>query len=147
MRTCTSQGRDVAAPPRDLPRISLLQALSFLVNNNLISQSWAQAGLMLRAQVYDKTVDLSELSPTNHRGDWSTHAAHRAAALTPCSSCRFAKQKTLGGTGAGMNCRETAHTSTSGQLQQPTHPREEGRSCREGKRKARSPHKQRSWVS
>lgn len=84
---CTrmSQGRDVAAPQRDLLRISLLQAVSFLVNNNLFTQSWAHAELMLSAHVYDKTVDLSELSPTNRWGNWSTRTSHRAAALMPCS--------------------------------------------------------------
>lgn len=83
--TCMSQGRDVSAPQRDLLRISLLQAVSFLVKNNLFTQSWAHVELMLSAHVYDKTVDLSELSPTNRWGNWSTRTSHRAAALVPCS--------------------------------------------------------------
>lgn len=56
-----------------------------LVNDNLLTQSQAHAELMLSAHVYVKTVDLSELSPTNRWGNWSTHTSHRAAALMPCS--------------------------------------------------------------
>lgn len=83
--TCMSQGGDMAAPQRDLLRITPLQAASFLVDNNLFTQSWAHVELMLSAHVYDKTVDLSELSPTNRWGNWSTRTSHRAAALMPCS--------------------------------------------------------------
>lgn len=75
----------MAAPQRDLLRITPLQAASFLVDNNLFTQSWAHVELMLSAHVYDKTVDLSELSPTNRWGNWSTRTSHRAAALMPCS--------------------------------------------------------------
>lgn len=75
----------MAAPQRDLLRITPLQAASFLVDNNLFTRSWAHVELMLSAHVYDKTVDLSELSPTNRWGNWSTRTSHRAAALMPCS--------------------------------------------------------------
>lgn len=59
--------------------------LLFVVNNNPLSQSWAHVELMLSAHVCDKTVDLSELSPTNRWGNWSTRTSHRVAALMPCS--------------------------------------------------------------
>lgn len=55
------------------------------MNDNLLTQSQAHAELMLSAHVYVKTVDLSELSPTNRWGNWSTRTSHRAAALMPCS--------------------------------------------------------------
>lgn len=65
--------------------MSLLQALSFPANNVFLTQSWARVELKLSAHVYDKTVDLSELSPTNRWGNWSTRTSHRAAVLMPCS--------------------------------------------------------------
>lgn len=59
--------------------------LSFPANNDFLTQSWARVELKLSAHVYDKTVDLSELSPTNRWGNWSTRTSHRAAVLMPCS--------------------------------------------------------------
>lgn len=82
---CKGWGKDAAAPWRDLLGMSLLQALSFPANNDFLTQSWARVELKLSAHVYDKTVDLSELSPTNRWGNWSTRTSHRAAVLMPCS--------------------------------------------------------------
>lgn len=88
MHTCVhvrEPGQGRGSSPGDWLRLSLLQVVSFLVNNNLFTQSWAHVELTLSAHVYDKTVDLSELSPTNRWGNWSTGASHRAAALMPGS--------------------------------------------------------------